>query len=171
SATRVDPFLYESGIETWDKPVDDPWYWAEVRYQIDLGGTREHLWGIEIDMDQDGIDELGITSSASQGNAGGSFAFFKRDREQYRFIGYAFLKTMQILPVAQDGNIRIRSIGRASINCAVAMTLVNDGEQFHPGEKANSCESPAKYERLLGEAPIVFPGRHSIRPDDWGNHE
>lgn len=167
SAERIDPFLYEAGITTWDKPVEDPWYWAEVRFQLDSGGTRDDIWGFEIDLDMDGVNEIGITSMATHGNAGGSFAFFRRDEVAYRFIGYLGVQTIQVLTPGDDGGMRIRSFGRFDINCAAAITLTNDGLNFQQIEMIKSCEDAAKYERQVAEAEIVQPGRGQFRPSAW----
>lgn len=167
SATRIDPFYYEKDIRTWDQPVPDPWHWAEIRFGVDLGGAREHLWGFEKDFDADGIDELVITSMVSHGNAGGSFAFFKRDAEAYRFIGYAWLQTLQVLPPSTDGSIRLRSFARYDVNCGIAMTMGNDGTQFHEIDSVKSCDDNERYAALVREADIVSPGKNKFRPEAW----
>lgn len=169
SATRVDPFYYEKDIRTWDDPVADPWHWAEIRFGVDLGGTREHIWGFEKDFDADGVDELVITSMASHGNAGGSFAFFKRHADSYRFIGYAWLQTLQVLPPSADGSIRLRSFARYDVNCGIAMTMDNDGSQFHEIDSVKSCDDNERYAALVREAEIVSPGKNRFRPEAWSS--
>jgi hypothetical protein len=156
-----DPFYYEKGIEEWNEPISDPWHWSEVRFAVDYGGTREHLWGFEIDLDRDGTPELGITSQATQGNGGGDFAFFRRLHDQrgedsYSFLGYLGLKSLQVLPPAEDGSLRVRSFWHINADCSAVATHTNDGKTFEMLQVSEVCGKDLGSYRDDGD--VVVPG-------------
>lgn len=167
AAERIAPYLYQSDISEWKEPIEDPWQWAEIRFSIDLGSQRESIWGFEVDLDSDGVNELGITTSASHGNGGGAYGFFREDGNAYRFIGYLELRTLQVLPPTSDGSMRIRTFWRTSINCETSLTHSNDGLKFIELEISKSCDDAATHDRQLTEAEIVRPELLQFRPESW----
>ena len=162
AAEFIDPFLHEKGIQEWDEPIADPWYWAEVRFDVDAGGTRESIWGFEVDLDHDEVTELGITSLATHGTGGGEYAFFRKDGANYRFIGYLGINTLQVLPLNEDGSMRLRTTWHMNASCASVATYTNDGSRFQSIEQLECADIDD-----ASDGEFIVPGQHQFRPSSW----
>ena len=167
SAELIDPFLYRNDITTWDESVDDPWYWAQVQFGLKLNAMRDSLWGFEVDLDHDGVSELGITTQISHGSGGGGYAFFRRDGDNYRFIGYLELRTLQVLPLRPDGTMHLRTFFTSNAACHSAATFTNDGAQFQRIEVSRVC-TELEADAYADGGDIIIPERIRFDPDgNW----
>jgi hypothetical protein len=144
---------------TLSEPISDPRAWT-LQCLGNSSGQNIHkpddLIEFEADMNHDGIPELFISTISSQGNAGGEYFVFRKDGDQYSYLGFLFLhpKAFKVLPMEGDQRPKMVLYRRSGCCQGSLITVKYTGTQFvvvsqeiiHPVDRDRE-----RYRELFGD--------------------
>ncbi len=117
------------------EPILDPRAWA---LQC-LGNSCEQdsvktnqVIEFEADINQDQIPELFVSSTYSQGNAGGEYFVFRRNENHFYYLGSLFLhpKAFKVLPIDNDQQPKMVLYRRSGCCEGMLITVKYTGTRF-----------------------------------------
>ena len=123
-----------------DTVITDPVAWTNAFFLAEAGEAGETT-PAEMDLDQDGIDELVVETTAGAGTGGTNHAVFRRIEGGYVLLGTFGGKGCTPLPHDPAGNVRIKTYWHLSAREGIISWLVSrDGEFIE--EKHESWHAP-----------------------------
>jgi len=134
------------GSDSQDIVVADPVAWTNDFFLRETFGEIGKTTLTAMDLDQDGVNEWLVETTAGFGSGGTNHAAFRKVEGGYVLLGTFAAKWYEPLPADPDGNVRIKAYWRTGYREGVASWLVSRNGAF-----VEEREEPYRIEDEAGE--------------------